>query len=446
MIDKIKATVNSGNLIPKGSTVVVALSGGNDSMALLYSLNMLKNEYDINLRAAHVNHCLRGNDADSDEEFVIRKCREMNVPLDVLKVDVAKAAAENGEGLEECGRRIRYEFFDSLGDDNIIATAHNLSDRIETFLFNFARGSALRGLCSIPLKRNNIIRPLIDCSKTEIIDFCNKNGIEYVTDNTNSDVKYTRNRIRHNIIPELYEVNSSFEQVAGRCISSVNEDEMFLSALADDVVENAKRENGFDSTVLSRAPIPLRKRAIVRICESVVNVTPEQKFLSAILLLLDNGGSVQINGGVTVRVRKGMLDFPSESAEIESIELKNGAVFGDKIIETEIVNINEINNLQIFSKRGLEFLLDCDKIFGRVLVRSRESGDKITLKSRNCTKTLKKLFNELSVPPESRSSLAVIADDAGVLAVEGIGCDARVCISDTTENVLRIKIKIGAEF
>ncbi len=445
MIDKVKATVNSGNLIPKGSTVIVALSGGSDSMALLYLLNKLKSEYDLNLRAAHVNHCLRGNDADRDEEFVVRKCRELSVSLDVLKVDVAKAAAENGEGLEECGRRIRYEFFDSLGDDIIIATAHNLSDRIETFLFNFARGSALRGLCSIPVKRNNIIRPLIDCTKSEIIDYCNANGIEYVTDNTNSDVKYTRNRIRHNIISELYKVNSSFEQVAARCISSVNEDEMYLSSLADNLIEDAKTENGYDVNVLANAPVPLKKRALVRICESEANVTPEQKFLPLILELFVKGGSLQINGGVTIRVRKGMLDFPSESAEIESIELKNGAVFGNKIIETEIVNINEINYLQNISKHGLEFFVDCDKILGRAFVRSREPGDKITFKSRNCTKTLKKLFNELSVPPETRNNFAVIADDAGVFAVEGVGCDTRVCISEKTKNVLKIKIKIGAE-
>lgn len=445
MIDKVKATVKNGNLIPNGSTVTVALSGGSDSMALLYALNILKNDLGINLRAAHVNHCLRGNDADRDEEFVIRKCNEMNVPIDVLKVDVAKEAAESGESLEECGRRIRYSFFDSLGDDNIIATAHNLSDKIETFLFNFARGSSLRGLCSIPVKRNNIVRPLIDCTKSEIVDFCNNNNIEFVTDSSNSDVKYNRNRIRHNIIPELQKINSSFEQVAARCIFSVNEDEVYLSSLSEKIVNDAKCRNGYEASVLANAPVALRKRAIVKICESAAQVTPEQKFLPLISDLLLNGGSMQINGGVKIRVRKGILDFPSESADPEKTEVKNTAVFGNKLIETEIVNITEINNLQNISNHGLEFLVDCDKIIGRIFVRSRESGDKITLKSRNCTKTLKKIFNENSVLPEKRSEIAVFADDVGVVAVEGIGCDARVCISEKTINVLKIKIKSGVE-
>lgn len=445
MINKVKTAVLNHGLISKGSTVVVALSGGSDSMALLNVLNMLKADFDICLRAAHVNHCLRGNDADSDEAFVRAKCREMNVALDVLRVDVAAEAKKSGEGLEECGRRIRYEFFDSLGEDVVIATAHNLSDRIETFIFNFARGSALRGLCSIPYRRGNIIRPLLDCSKSEILHFCEENGIEYVTDGTNSDVKYSRNRIRHKVIPELSDINVSFEQAAGRCISSVNEDEQFLSSLADEILIKSENAEGYDAQIIASSPVPIKKRVIVKICEKAVGVTPEQKAVYEICALLESGGSVQINGGVTVRVRKGILDFPAESREFEEVALENLVVFGDKTIETEIINIKEINNLQNISKQGLEYFLDYDKIHGRVFVRSREAGDKIALKSRNCTKTLKKLFNELSVAPEKRSAIAVFADDSGVVAVEGVGCDSRVCVSAETQTVMIIRIKNGVE-
>lgn len=446
MINKVKAAIDNHELIQKGSTVVVALSGGSDSMALLNALHMLKADYDITLRAAHVNHCLRGNDADSDEAFVREKCRAMNIPLDVLKVDVAAEAEKSGEGLEECGRRIRYEFFDSLGEDVVIATAHNLSDRIETFLFNFARGSALRGLCSIPYRRDNIIRPLLDCSKAEILRFCEDNGIEYVTDGTNSDVKYSRNRIRHKVIPGLSNINVSFEQAAYRCISSINEDEMYLSSLADEIIIKSEKADGFDSQLLASAPLPVKKRAVVRICEKSVGVTPEQKAVVEICGLLESGGSIQINGGVTVRVRKGILYFPAESREFEKVALENVIRFGDKIIETEIININEINNLQNISKQGLEYFLDCDKIHGRVFVRSRTAGDKISLKSRHCTKSLKKLFNESSVAPEKRSAIAVFADDSGVVAVEGVGCDSRVCITAETRKVMFIRIKNGVEF
>lgn len=439
MIDKVKSTISSNSLFEKGSTVIAAVSGGSDSMALLTALNSLKDELGITLRAAHVNHCLRGNDADRDERFVAEKCAELNVPLDILKVDVSAQAAKTGEGLEECGRRIRYEFFASLGEDTVIATAHNLSDKVETFLFNFARGSALRGLCSIPVRRDNIVRPLIACTKAEILAFCEDNGIEYVTDETNSDVHYSRNRIRHNVVSEFVKINGSFELAAERCMSSLNEDEAFLSSLADNVVERAKTDCGFNASVIDESPLPVKKRALVRICENCAGITPEQKFLPKLCDLLCSGGSLQINGGVTVRVRKGMLDFPKVTSAPCSVELSDGVSFGDYLIKTELVNINEINNLQNFSKQDLEYFIDYDKIHGRVIIRSREAGDKISLKARNCTKSLKKLFNELSVPPEKRNGIAVFSDGSGTVLVEGIGVDSRVCLTDKSVNVLKIK-------
>lgn len=441
MNNKVRSTIEKYAMLSKGSTVVAAVSGGSDSMALLAVLNSVKDEYGIRLFAAHVNHCLRGEDADRDEEFVILKCNEMGIPVRTLRVDVAAQAQKNGESFEECGRRVRYEFFNSFGDDVVIATAHNLSDRVETFLFNFARGSALRGLCSIPAKRDNIIRPLIECSKSEILEFCEKNSIEYVTDATNSDVKYSRNRIRHNVITELSEINSAFEQCAERCIASVNEDERFLSSLAAELVERAGNGAGFDACVLADAPNPIKKRAVIRICEECAGVTPEQRFVEKICDLLKNQGRLQINGGVTVRVRKGILDFPSGSSTAQAAQPLDGEVyFGNAVIKAQIINTNEINNLQNILKQDLEYFLDCDKIHGRITVRSRESGDKISLKARGCSKTLKKLFNELEIPPEKRNEVAVFADDDGVILVEGVGCDSRVAVTRDTRNVLDVKI------
>lgn len=442
MIDKVKSTIEKYGMIAEGATVVAAVSGGSDSMALLYALNSIKEEFKLKLCAAHVNHGIRGESAENDERFVREKCRELGIELYVKKADVVKMASEQGIGLEECGRNVRYEFFNSLGDNVIIATAHNLSDRAETFLFNFARGSVLRGLCSIPPVRENIVRPLIDCTKAEILDFCERNGVEYVTDATNADVKYSRNRIRHNVITELAKINPSFETCAGRCMDSLNEDEAFLSSLADEVIQKAACKNGFDATTLAETPFAVRKRAIVKIIEKSVGVTVESKFINGLCDLLENGGSMQINGGVTIRVRKGFLDFPQGSSENpipQTLESVN--YFGASRIESKIINRNETNNLQNISNYGLEYYLDCDKIHGKVIIRSREEGDKITLASRKCTKSLKKLFNELAVPPEKRSSVAVFADESGVVLVEGAGVDGRVAADKNTEKFLKIIIK-----
>lgn len=441
MIDKIKSTAEKYSMFRPDARVVAAVSGGSDSMAMLTALNMLKAEYGFTLCAAHVNHCLRGNDADSDEAFVCEKCREMGVELYVKKADIKRLAAEKGIGLEECGRQVRYEFFESLGDDVIIATAHNLSDKTETFLFNFSRGSALRGLCSIPAVRGNVVRPLIDCSKAEILEFCEKNGIEYVTDATNSDVKYSRNRIRHNVVTQLREINPAFEECAGRCMESLNEDEAFLASLAADAVENARRENGWDADFLAKLPLPVKKRALIAITEKACGITPEYRFMCRLCELLETSGSLQINGGITVRVRKGKVDFPSAPEETPpAVILEKSAFFGGALIETEIINIAETNNLQKISDQVLEYRLDYDKIHGKLLVRSREEGDRITLAARNCGKSLKKLFNELAIPPEKRNSLAVFADEKGIVLVEGAGVSQAVRIDKSTEKILLIRI------
>ncbi len=430
MIDKVKSVIDKYGMLPKASTVVVGVSGGSDSMALLSILYSLKDEYGIKLIAAHVNHGLRGESAARDEKFVSDFCFAKGIEFHSLKADVAAKARESGIGFEECGRKIRYDFFNSFGDNIIIATAHNLSDRAETFLFNFARGSALRGLCSIPAVRGNIIRPLIDCTKDEINAFCDENSIDFVTDETNSDVAYSRNRIRHNVVSELKEINPSFEKSVCRCINSLNEDEEFLVSIAKDVVEKAKTDSGYLCSVILEAAVPVMKRALVLIVETNCGITPEYRSLEAIIDILHSDGKIQINGGAIVRVRKGILNFPEEPIGLGEVE-----------IETEIVNSNEINNLQNISKQHLEYNLDYDKIHGKVFVRCREAGDRISLVSRNCTKSLKKLFNELSVPPEKRDSIAVVADDNGLLVLEGIGVDRRAAVTAETERILVVKIK-----
>ncbi len=443
MIDKVIASIKKHNMIPHGATVVAAVSGGSDSMAMLHILNGLKDEYEFNMIAAHVNHCLRGEQADADEALVIEECEKIGVTSKVLRVDVAKKAKELGLGFEECGRKIRYEFFSSLGDDIIIATAHNLNDRAETFLFNFARGTTLRGLCSIPATRDNIIRPLIDCTKEEINAFCIENGISFAQDATNSDVHYARNRIRHNVIEELKKINPSFERSASRCIDAITQDEKLLSDMAIQNAENSKTLNGYDAKNLAEMPLPLKRRAVVYIAEKETGITPEYEAVNRICALLESGGSCMINGAVTVRVRKGILDFPEKESqkyafrvlEIGRTEFENAAV------TLSVEEIKETNYSQIISKQSTDYCLDYDKISGELIIRSREAGDRISLAKRGCGKTLKKLFNELSIPPEKRNKVIIIADDNGLVLAEGIGCDKRFSVTKETKRVLCIGIE-----
>ncbi len=441
MIDKVVETILKYDMIQPKSRVVAAVSGGSDSMAMLFCLNSIKEKCDFSLEVAHVNHCLRGADSDADEKYVEEICREWNITFHLLRADVASLARQNGTGTEEEGRKIRYEFFSSLGDDIIIATAHNLNDREETFLFNFARGSALRGLCSIPAKRDNIIRPLISCTKAEINAFCDEKGIKYVTDKTNDDTLYSRNRIRHNVITELKKINSGFDDCASRCFESINEDEKFLSLLSKELIEKAVSEYGYSASVIASAPEPIKRRALIKIVEVQTDVSPDFGAVERISSIL-GGGSCEINGGIKVRVRRGYIEFPCEVSDIPvPTGFENGkAVCGNSTFRYEVINKSEKQNSEKIHHNELEYFLDCDKIIGKLSVRCRQEGDKIRLFPSECTKSLKKLFNEKAVEPEKRASLPMLADEEGIILIPGIGFDSRVKVSADTEKIIRITI------
>ena len=188
-------TIQRHHLLAPGAAVIAAVSGGADSMALLFLLEEIREEFSLKLSAAHIHHGLRGAEADRDEALVRDTCKRLQIPLSTLHADVALEAERTGEGIEECGRRVRYAYLESLDEHALIATAHTLDDQLETFLMHFARGAGLHGLCGIPAKRGRIIRPLIDCTREEIEAYCAQRQIPYVIDSTNLSHDYVRNRV-----------------------------------------------------------------------------------------------------------------------------------------------------------------------------------------------------------------------------------------------------------
>ena len=209
LITKAEAAIEKYKFLSGGDSVIIALSGGADSVTLLSVLNSLKEKYNLKLYAAHLNHGIRGEEADNDEKFCKILCENYNVQLFVKHIDVPKLCAEQKISAELCGRNERYKFFDELSAklNAKVATAHTASDNAETLLFNLCRGSSLAGAAAIPPKRGNIIRPLITLTRNEIESYCAENSLSYVTDSTNMSDSYTRNKIRHKVIPALKEVN-----------------------------------------------------------------------------------------------------------------------------------------------------------------------------------------------------------------------------------------------
>ncbi len=443
MICKVKETISKFSMISKGDTVIVGFSGGADSMTLLHILNSLKDEIGFSITAAHVNHCLRGEESERDEMFVRCVCSEMGIELKVRKVDILKEAQENFKGVEEYAREVRYDFFQSLaGKSSKIATAHNLNDCEETFLFNFARGSSLKGLTSIPPVRDNIIRPLIECSRSEIEDYCKEKSIDFVTDSSNLSDDYTRNKIRHSVIPVLKEINPAFDAAALRCIDSLREDELYLNGCVQSLYSEIVTDFFYDAEKLKSAPDPIKKRVISKIISEKCSSLPEKKHIDLVLSVLD-GGKAELFGGEMLIVRQGRLYFASDltTREIneDEVVLNSDGFWSNGIINLQV----SFNNTQKVYKELVLSTIDLDKIKGKLVLRKRREGDKIVLPLRKVGKSLKKLFNELKIEPERRDSILILADDESVVWVEGIGADLRKAPDENTKKFLKIQYNEG---
>lgn len=414
------------SLIPKGSVVTVALSGGADSVTLLYALNRLKDRLGITVKAAHLNHLIRGDEAFRDEEFVKNLCSSLDIPLICEEIDVPKLAKKQNLSLETAAREIRYEFLNRICEGGLIATAHTASDNLETVLLNLARGSAIGGLCGIPIKRDNIIRPIISVTREEIEKYCCVNNLSFVTDSTNLSDDYTRNKLRHSIVPVLKELNPKIEKTVLKTSRSVTEISNMIKSSAENYIKENFADNKLDVANLDRLNPEIAKRVIiefVKICDSGISL--ETCHIENIYKICLKCGKTGIPKNKYCQNKNGYLFVGSNDENLKKTEFS-----------VEITKISEnVNNLLLNNS------LDCDKIVGKLVLRTRQSGDSIRLANRGCTKKLTKLYNEFSVPVYLRDTLPVISDDLGVVWIHGIGVAERCAVSKKTNSAYVIGVK-----
>ncbi len=422
MIEKVLDAINQFSLLNSGDTVTVALSGGADSVALLHALWSLKEKLSITVKAAHLNHGIRGGEADRDEAFVIRMCEKFNIPLVTETVDIPTLAKQNGQSVELCAREVRYNFL-SRNADGLVATAHTASDNIETVLLNLTRGSGIKGLCGIPPKRDNFIRPLIFCSRYDIEKYCIDNSLSFVTDSTNLTDDYTRNKIRHKVVTALKEINPSLEDALIRATDILRQDAAALETLANETFFKCESEIGLVAEVLKTVPEAVAKRAIIKYVNSLYEQLPLDSFhINALYDITLNGGRTSLPNNLFGICENGILSVcDGEKAQAEEIKVS-------------LVKKPNVNNL--FSNNTLDY----DKIVGSPIIRTRNAGDKIRLQNRGCTKTLNKIFCEEKTPQNIRDNIPVIADDKGVIWVYGIGMAQRVVPTKSSENLLLVEI------
>lgn len=421
------------SLLEGVSKVTVALSGGADSMALLYALVSLREKLGITVKAAHLNHLIRGDEAFRDESFVKKYCEKWGVELTVKREDVPDFAEKNGLSTELAARTLRYKFLESVADDGVIATAHTASDNLETVIFNLTRGSGIDGLSGIPPKRGIFIRPVILCTREKIEDYCEKNSIPYVIDSTNLSDDYTRNKIRHNVIPVLKELNQSVETTVLRTSAVLREDSRTLDSIAYEFLkDNILLDGRLKLKGFKELEASVAKRIIKSYIEqqkpeiTLENVHIEEAFKTAIY-----GGRTSLPKDCSLVSGGGYLYLESN---------QNGKKSKFCVDLTECDNdfygkTEKINNLFLNNS------INCDKIVGKLVVRTRMSGDSIRLAGRGCTKTVNRLLSEYGVPVSERDVLPVIADDNGVVWVCGFGVAQRCVINNTVKRIIKINVK-----
>ena len=309
--DKVLETVEHYKMLKSGDKVIVALSGGSDSVTLLHCLKSLEAELGITVYACHINHNLRGKDSDSDQAYVQRLCEKTATPLRAFSVDVSGTVRKH-QSTEERARELRYETFGRLSEElgAKVATAHNACDNSETVLMNMLRGTGLKGLCGIPPVRDYLIRPLLWCTKEEILGYCKENGLEYVTDMTNFSTAYTRNKVRIELMPKLTEINPSLIDTIGRMTKNLTSDSEFLEGMAREALDGARLGEGvYASEKLKVLPPPIFSRGVSLMLREK-GIEPTALRINGFMGIITEGiGKINIEKNKFAVVRKGKAEI-----------------------------------------------------------------------------------------------------------------------------------------
>ena len=401
MLNKLRAFLKAQSLLASGDRIVVAVSGGADSVALLFALYLLRDELGITLEAAHFNHRLRGAESDRDEAFVKSLCGRFDIPL-----HLGFGAIQPGKkGLEAAARDARYAYLRSLPGK--IATAHTADDNAETVLMRMIRGTGLKGLGAIAPVSGNVIRPMLSITRREVEAFLEEYALSHVEDSSNGENAFLRNRIRHEVMPLLRQENPKIGENLSAMAMSLRQEEAFLQSLLPETMPPVSQ--------LKDLPGPLRRRLLERFLKDSGVKEPEQVHilqLESLVFHWNPSASMQFPGGVTI-----------------------GREY-DRLVKREEVGLLPVYNLRCPGRTEVpelgaavlctpvETLAPCEEGFyvrpqGMLQLRSRLSGDCMTLSGGR--KSLKKLYIDRKIPASKRLMVPVLADEKGVLAVFGLG-------------------------
>ena len=422
MLNQVIHTIKNKDMIKAGDNVICALSGGADSMALLYALYTIREKIPFTLYAAHLHHGIRGAEADGDCLFVEKECEKLGVKLFVKKVDVPKIAKEKGIGEEECGRWERYNFFtevlDKLGG-GVVATGHHMNDRAETVLFNLFRGSG--GLKGIPYKRDYIIRPLMDVKRQDTEDYLKKLGVSWREDSTNKMNKYSRNSIRNTV---LKDIEKNFPKAVEKICDSEN-----INQIDNEYLNLLAKDSGSvkDGAILVDKFLSLHesiRRRVIMLALSSWGVEKNLETIKAVYetLLGQSGNGRDLPQGKRV-VKEYNFVLLKETENQLKTENEQTVKIGENLeIPTlqGVWSVKTVDKTEKMRDNKMMIILDSDKLGEAVSVRKRKDGDYMYPKGLGGRKKIKEIFIDMKIPREQRDCISLIAVGAEVLFIPGV--------------------------
>lgn len=499
MEEKVLQYIEERELLKEGDRVLAGVSGGADSVCLLFVLLALRERWACKsagakgtatggsqetckasvdellcIEVVHVHHMIRGAEADEDMAYVEMLCRQHGLACHIVKEPVEQIATEQGLSVEEAGRKIRYEAFERISRErnlNKIAVAHHRDDNAETILMNLFRGSGLKGVSGIPPVRGNIVRPLLNISREEIEGYLNECGIAYRTDSTNLDCDYTRNKVRNELLPYIKkninakatehlvqfgaragEIDDYFQKKAkilfekyGRieqnrvilCLDCLNEEKMELTYLIRKIV--ACLASGLKDIGQEHIEqiIKLMNGRTGGKCQLPGRILVEKSYERCIFSSLEHCEIIQIAKARTKNshIGEGMGDY----VEVNLTGLQDDIPFTATFSNAKFTfTVKNMKKNETFPKKKYTKWFNCDKIKFTLRIRTRENGDYITINSTGGRKKLKDYFIDNKISREERDKMILLAEGSEVLWVTGMRISERYKVDENTTKILEV--------
>ena len=465
---KVRKAIEKYSMLNPGDRVGVAVSGGADSVALLHVLSMLADEYDLELFVLHLNHGIRGEESDRDQAFVVEMAGSMDIPADYERVSIPELREKQGGSLEDICREERYAFFERMSRKhglNKIALGHNLNDQTETVIMRFLRGSGLEGLKGfLPVRDEIYIRPLIDSTREEIISFLGERGISFVTDSSNKDNIYLRNRIRNILVPELKaSYNVKLEENISRTADILRLEDNFIRESVEEIISDWKID-GDNARINIRKLRKLHPALQWRLVKTVLeDRSPAGNgigylHVKSVMDLIEGlrpSASVDLPFNLRAEREYGDLILSQgedrlpdtskkyspngreESSFSYTVEIPGNV----DIVETGVrMNFDMVNVREVDACSDNPVFMDYKSIFFPLVVRNIRPGDRIQPLGMSGTKKISGLLIDEKVPKARRKSISLLVDRKSVLWVPGLKLSDRVRITDVTEKVVKAKI------